>query len=156
MQGDNGTDLVASGESVKMVVYAEESGEVTLKLESGSSFIEVTKDVFEGRNELEFDVSTAPANVTKAVVFPDLGAAADGQTIYIDNISFPGGIFVPLPEGTRPRRRRGARTVTGRIQQQRQYNPSGTDMATGTNLTRTGTGQHFLPATDLDESSATS
>ena len=101
MQGDSGTDLVASGEPVTMRVYAEDAGTLTLKLETGNPgvFVEIPQSVSAGLNELSFDVSTAPDGIVKAVVFPDLGAEGAGQTYYIDNISFPGGVFVDFPEG---------------------------------------------------------
>ena len=101
MQGDSGTDLVANGEPVTMRVYAEDAGTLTLKLETSNPgvFVEVPQSVSAGLNELSFDVSTAPDGIVKAVVFPDLGAEGAGQTYYINDISFPGGVFVHFPEG---------------------------------------------------------
>ena len=95
-----GSDLTADGNvAVTMVVNAPDAGVLTLKLETSDPnvFVEIPQNVETGWQELSFDVSSAPAGIVKASIFPDLGAAGAAQTYFIDDVTFPTATLVEPP-----------------------------------------------------------
>jgi hypothetical protein len=95
--GPEGTDFtVDNSQAVTMKVYAEQAGELMLKLEQKNPdvFVELKEAVVQGWQTVSFDVSSAPDNVVTAAVFPDLGVAGSGQTYLIDEVTFPSSIFL--------------------------------------------------------------
>ena len=105
--GDSTNDLMSEAGSVTMRVYAEQVGQVQLKLEINGStqtegFVELVEDVAVGWNDVTFDfsgqtlaggASIADSNIVKASIFGDLDAAAADQVYFIDDVTFASAII---------------------------------------------------------------
>ncbi|MCH1487203.1 MAG: hypothetical protein L7V29_06665, partial [Alphaproteobacteria bacterium] len=108
--GDTENDLMSTPGEVTMRVYAEQAGDITLKLErfgapadNSVGTVELEQSVDAGWNDVTFDFSSstltggeslADQDIVKASVFGDLNDAAAGQTYFIDDVTFANAIII--------------------------------------------------------------
>jgi hypothetical protein len=92
-QASNGSMLLDGSQTATMEVYAEQAGDLTLKVEKSSyaaDYFGSTESVVEGWNTITFDLGgyTGTGSLNKVVLQFDTSAVGADQTYFINSLTF--------------------------------------------------------------------